>query len=99
MAAADPHAVKPKADPPKRKRRWFQFSLRSLLLVVTLLAILCGYVGQQVEFVRAREVMAAAPGVDSVVAADSRDNITALTSGSGAARTNGDSREKIPWFR
>jgi hypothetical protein len=89
----------PKADSLKRKRRWCQFSLRSLLIVVTLLAILCGYVGQQVEIVKEREVMAAAPGVDSVVAADSRDNITALTSGSGAARTNGDSREKIPWFR
>src|ERR1700686_4232221 len=37
---ADP----PKADPPKRKRRWFQFSLRSLMIVVTLLAVLCGYV-------------------------------------------------------
>jgi hypothetical protein len=24
----------PKVDPPKRKRRWFQFSLRSLLIVV-----------------------------------------------------------------
>jgi hypothetical protein len=36
----------PKADPPKRKHRWFQFSLRTLLIVVTLLAILCGYVGQ-----------------------------------------------------
>jgi hypothetical protein len=35
----------PKADPPKRKRRWFQFSLRSLLLVVTLLAVPCAYVG------------------------------------------------------
>jgi hypothetical protein len=29
----------PKADPPRRKRRWFQFSLRSLLIVVTLLAV------------------------------------------------------------
>ena len=26
-----------KADPPKRKRRWFQFSLRTLLIVDTLL--------------------------------------------------------------
>ena len=26
----------PEADPPKRKRRWFQFSLRSLLIGVTL---------------------------------------------------------------
>ena len=28
-----------KADPPKRKRRWFQFSLRTLMIGVTLLAI------------------------------------------------------------
>ena len=28
------------ADPPKRKRRWFQFSLRTLLIGVTLLAVL-----------------------------------------------------------
>jgi hypothetical protein len=27
-----------KAAPPKRKRRWFQFSLRTLLIAVTLLA-------------------------------------------------------------
>jgi hypothetical protein len=32
------------AEPPKRKRRWFQFSLRALL-VVTLLAVACAYVG------------------------------------------------------
>ena len=25
-----------KADPPKRKRRWFQFSLRTLMIGVTL---------------------------------------------------------------
>ncbi len=29
------------AEPPKRKRRWFQFSLCSLLIGITLLAILC----------------------------------------------------------
>ena len=28
-----------KANPPKRKRRWFQFSLRSLLIVVTVIGI------------------------------------------------------------
>jgi hypothetical protein len=28
-----------KAEPPKRKRRWFQFSLRTLMIVVTLLAV------------------------------------------------------------
>jgi hypothetical protein len=30
-----------KADPPKRKRRWFQFSLRTLLVVVTIIAVQC----------------------------------------------------------
>jgi hypothetical protein len=34
----------PKADSPKRKRRWFQFSLRTLMIVVTLVAVLCGTV-------------------------------------------------------
>jgi hypothetical protein len=35
----------PKAEPPKRKRHWFQFSLRSLMIVVTLLlAVLYGTV-------------------------------------------------------
>jgi hypothetical protein len=27
-------------EPPKTKRRWFQFSLRTLMIVVTLLAIM-----------------------------------------------------------
>jgi hypothetical protein len=30
-----------KADSPKRQRRWFQFSLRSLMIGVTLLAVAC----------------------------------------------------------
>jgi hypothetical protein len=45
----------PKADPPKRNRRWFQLSLRTLMIVVTLTAALCGYLGGQVEIVRARK--------------------------------------------
>jgi hypothetical protein len=40
---------------PKRKRRWFQFSLRTLMIVVTLLAVACGHVGRQAEIVRERE--------------------------------------------
>ena len=31
-----------KADPPKRKRRWFQFSLRTLLVAFTILIIWLG---------------------------------------------------------
>jgi hypothetical protein len=49
-----------KADPPKRKRRWFQFSLRTLLIGVMLLAVafdFCGYVGRQAEIVRERRAL------------------------------------------
>ena len=45
----------PKAEPPTRKRRWFQFSLRSLMIVVTLLAVPLGYVGWHVKTVRTRK--------------------------------------------
>jgi hypothetical protein len=31
----------PNAEPPKRKRRWFQFSLRDLLALVALAALAC----------------------------------------------------------
>jgi hypothetical protein len=50
-------AEPPKADPPKRKRRWFQFSLRTLMIGVTLLAVVCGYVGWQAKIVRQRRAM------------------------------------------
>jgi hypothetical protein len=43
------------SDPPKRRRRWFQFSLRTLLIGVTLAAIPCGYVGWQAKIVRDRK--------------------------------------------
>jgi hypothetical protein len=45
----------PKAEPPKRKRRWFQFSLRSLMIGVAILAVICGYVGRQAKVVRDRK--------------------------------------------
>jgi hypothetical protein len=56
-AVADNEAMEaepPKAEPPKRKRRWFQFSLRSLMIVVTLLAVPLGYIGWQAKIVRER---------------------------------------------
>ncbi len=43
-----------KTDPPKRNRRWFQFSLRTLMIGVTLLAVACGYVASQAKIVRDR---------------------------------------------
>ena len=39
----------PKAEPPKRKRRWFQFSLRSLLVTTFIVAVACGWLGKKIE--------------------------------------------------
>jgi hypothetical protein len=39
----------PKADPPKRKRRWFQFSLRSMLIFTLICAVACGWLGKRIE--------------------------------------------------
>ena len=44
-----------RAELPRRKRRWFQFSLRTLMIVVTLLAAACAYVGWQAAIVRERK--------------------------------------------
>jgi hypothetical protein len=60
-AASDNAAMQtepPKPDPPKRKRRWYQFSLRTLLIVVTLLAVPLSYVGWQAKIVRERRSVA-----------------------------------------
>ena len=49
-AAADNSAMQTepsKAEPPKRKRRWFQFSLRTLLIAVTMLSIPCAYIAHE----------------------------------------------------
>jgi hypothetical protein len=40
---------------PKRKRRWFQFSLRSLLIGVTLLAVACWVIVDRTRLIRERE--------------------------------------------
>jgi hypothetical protein len=42
-------------DQPKGNRRWFQYSLRSLMIGVTLLAVPCGYIGWQAKIVRERK--------------------------------------------
>jgi hypothetical protein len=39
----------PKAEPPKRKRRWFQFSLRSLLSCTMVCAVAAGWLGKRME--------------------------------------------------
>jgi hypothetical protein len=42
-------AEPPKADPPKDKRRWFQFSLRTLLIGTLICAIPCALLGRKIE--------------------------------------------------
>ncbi len=37
----------PKAEPPKRKRRWFQFSLRTLMIGVTAFCLAAGWLLSQ----------------------------------------------------
>jgi hypothetical protein len=41
-----------KADPPKRKRRWFQFSLRTLLIFSTICAVASAWIGSKIEQMR-----------------------------------------------
>ena len=45
------------AMPPIRKRRWFQFRLRTLLIGVVLIGSACGYVAHEGRLVRERRVM------------------------------------------
>ena len=39
----------PKADPPKHKRRWFQFSLRTLLIFTLICAVGSVWVARRIE--------------------------------------------------
>jgi Leucine-rich repeat (LRR) protein len=38
-----------KAEPPKRKRRWFQFSLRTLLIFTAVAAVACSWLVSKIE--------------------------------------------------
>ena len=50
----------PQAEPPKRKRRWFQFSLRTMMIFTLICAIPCAWLGNKIEQKRReREVVKA----------------------------------------
>jgi hypothetical protein len=44
----------PKAEPPKRKRRWFQFSFRTLLILTVPCAVGAAWVAREMERKRIR---------------------------------------------
>jgi hypothetical protein len=47
----------PNAAPPKRKRRWYQFTLRSLMIVVTATAAACAWVAHEGRVVQERRAL------------------------------------------
>jgi hypothetical protein len=59
MQDEPPKTKSPKPGVGKRKRRRFQFRLRTLMIVVTLLAVVCAYVGCQAKIVRQRKAVLA----------------------------------------
>lgn len=42
-------------DTPKTRRRWFRFSLRTMMVLVSLVCIFCGYLGWAMNWKRQRE--------------------------------------------
>jgi hypothetical protein len=57
-----------KADPPKPNRRWFQFSLRTLMIFTAIAAVACGWLGRKIEQKRReREAIAAIRNLGGVV--------------------------------
>ena len=46
-AAMDAEPIK--SEPPKRKRRWYQFSLRTVLIFTVVVAVACALVGRRIE--------------------------------------------------
>jgi hypothetical protein len=53
-----------KTEPPKRKRRWFQFSLRTLLIFTLVCAIACAWVARRME--RKRKEREAVKAIESL---------------------------------
>jgi hypothetical protein len=49
------------SEPPKRNRRWFQFSLRTLLIFTMICAVACGWLGKKIE--RKRKELDAAEAI------------------------------------
>src|SRR5260221_655750 len=69
----------PRADPPKRKRRWFQYSLRTLLIFVTLVGLFCGLIVRPA--LEQRRVVREINALGARVGYDHRNGIFAIAFG------------------
>jgi hypothetical protein len=87
-------AEPPKADPPKRKRRWFQFSLGTLLIGVTLLAIPCAWVGWQAKIIHRRKAM-----INKLTRMDGACLTVAQIAEVEPSHEFDDTTLKLPWIR
>jgi hypothetical protein len=73
------------AEPPKRKRRWFQFSLRTLMIGVTVLAVGCWIGVDRARLIRERdEALRRAEITDNVAARELLLRTGSLRWGAGA---------------
>jgi hypothetical protein len=77
----------PATRPRKRKRRWFQFTLRTLFVVVAIMAIACGYVAHEWRTVRERDAI-----YDRLVSVD-RSTISHIVD------ENGQPLSSVSWIR
>jgi Leucine Rich repeat len=87
----------PKSDPPKRKRRWFQFSLRTLMIFVVIVAIPCAWLGRKIaQKRREREAVASVVKLGGRVFFDyQRDETGSRPAGPpGGTKTSASWREK-----
>jgi hypothetical protein len=77
----------------KRKRNWYQFSMRTLFAGVTLLAVPLGYLSWQARIVREREALASERADDRVVGVNVDDSEVPLV-----RRWLGDHEYMAIWF-
>ena len=66
------------SDSTKRNRRWFQFSLRSLMIAVTLIAVPLSYVAHEYRIVAARKSLQELPGFEFVCEEEPEDGMRTI---------------------